>query len=490
MSKGVQTPFSLWDWLGREVRDFRASIRDLPVMEKVGPERIRDRLRSRFRFRSAMDAETVTREVSEMIRQWNVHVTHPRYFGLFNPSVHEIAVAADALAALYNPQLAVWSHAPAAAEIERHTLDHLKRAAGLDPETMAHFTSGGCEANLSAVLAALAWRFPETGETGLMGLSETPTIYVSSETHHSMVKIARMSGLGTRALRQVGLDGDLRLDPADLERRIVADAEAGFRPLMVVGTAGTTAAGLVDPLDHLADVAERHGLWFHVDGAWGASALLSPRLRDELRGVERADSLTWDAHKWLSVPMGAGMFFCRRPDAVRRAFAVTATYMPAKTRGDLDDAYTVSAQWSRRVIGLKVFMTLASTGLDGLAQLIEGQADMGECLRQKLQDAGWTVVHPTALPVICFTHPDIEAGRFRTSEVLKKIYRRARVWISDVILDAGEADIPADGSVRRVTGKSRRALRACITSFQTDAQDLDVLIDELETVRRELVDGN
>ena len=462
-------PFSLWSWLGDEVESFRAEIRELPVMEKVGPERIRDRLRSRFRFRAPMEAETVTREVSEMLRQWNIHVTHPRYFGLFNPSVHELGIAADALAALYNPQLAVWSHAPAANEIERHTLEHLKAVAGLDPDALAHFTSGGCEANQSAVLAAVAYHFPDLGETGLLGLDSRPTIYVSSETHHSLVKIVRMCGLGTRSLRQVALDESLRLDPEDLERRVEQDRRDGLHPMMVVATAGTTAAGLVDPLPDIADVAARQGLWLHVDGAWGASALLSERLRGELRGIDRADSLTWDAHKWLSVPMGAGMFFCRRPEAVRRAFAVTATYMPAQTRRDLDDAYAVTAQWSRRVIGLKVFMTLASTGLSGCGELIERQASMGDLLRQKLCDAGWKVVNDTRLPVVCFTHPDIEEGRFRTTDLLQKIYRRAKVWISDVTL-----------------GGELRALRACITSYRTEAADLDALVGELEIVRREL----
>ena len=129
---------------------------------------------------------------------------------------------------------------------------------------------------------------------------------------------------------------------------------------MAVGTAGTTGAGLIDPLLQMAEISRRFGLWFHVDAAWGGSAVLSSRLRPALRGIELADSVTWDAHKWLSVPMGAGMFFCCHPDAVKQAFAISTSYMPKKTDDDTVDPFAASAQWSRRLIGLKVFMALES----------------------------------------------------------------------------------------------------------------------------------
>ena len=137
-------------------------------------------------------------DVSRLLRNWNVHVTHPRYFGLFNPSVRQAGLVADALVALYNPQLAVWSHAPVANEIERLTLRTFTKALGVDPETiLANFTSGGTEANFSAVLAALIQRFPGVAESGVAGLPSRPAIYLTSESHHSFVKIARMTGLGT-----------------------------------------------------------------------------------------------------------------------------------------------------------------------------------------------------------------------------------------------------------------------------------------------------
>jgi aromatic-L-amino-acid decarboxylase len=459
---------SAWERLLSEVESFPTQLRYLPVSPRATPKEIRSSLEGRYSFKEPVPLDVIVADVARLLRHWTVHVTHPRYFGLFNPSVREAGILGEALAALYNPQLAAWSHAPAANEIERHTLRCLAASLGMNPEAVsANFTSGGAEANLSAVLAAMAHHFPDAEEAGVAGLRSRPAIYVSGESHHSFVKIARMTGLGTGALREVPTTERFTLDPVALSGRIQADIRAGWYPLMVVGTAGTTSAGVIDPLTELADAAAEYGAWFHVDGAWGASAALSPTLRNALVGIEHADSVTWDAHKWLSVPMGAGMFFCRYPEAVRRAFAVSTSYMPGQTGGDTVDPYATTAQWSRRAIGLKVFISLAELGLDGYAELISYQARMGDLLRKRLAEQDWVIVNDTPLPVVCFTHPDIRAGRVATGDVLGIIYGRGHVWISEVIL-----------------GGREQVLRACITSFRSEEQDVDALVEELEYARQ------
>ena len=460
---------SIWEQLVDEIQAFTADIRDLPVQTKVRPKQVRAWLESRYPFDAPVPLEKVVADTVRLLRQWTVHVTHPRYFGLFNPSVRQASIIADTLVALYNPQLAAWSHAPAANEIERHTLNCFMGALGMDGDaSFANFTSGGAEANLSAVLVALARLFPESGEDGIAGLGVRPAIYLTGETHHSFVKIARMSGLGTKSVRAVPTTERFAMDTEALQRQIEADLRDGWRPLLIVGTAGTTSAGVVDPLPELAEIAAQRSAWFHVDGAWGAAAVLSAQLRGELVGIERADSVTWDAHKWLSVPMGAGMFFCRHREAALRAFSVSASYMPGKTGSDAVDPYSLTTQWTRRAIGLKVFMALAEVGIEGYGALIEGQARMGDTLRQRLRQTGWLVVNDTRLPVVCFTHPDIRDGRLATRQILKTIYQRGRVWISDVVL-----------------GGQERVLRACITSFRSDETDIECLIGELEHARRQ-----
>ncbi|MEZ4413194.1 MAG: aminotransferase class V-fold PLP-dependent enzyme [Gemmatimonadales bacterium] len=456
----------LWTDIATEIADFRRRIRDLPVIPDATPGSLRAELEPRYRFDRSIDLETLTADVMRLLRTQQLHVTHPRYFGLFNPQVREAGIVADTLAALYNAQLAVWSHSPAANEMERLALRALAVRIGYDPDGMlAQFTSGGAEANLCSALCALAFQFPNWADGGVAALGTRPAIYVSGESHHSFVKIAKMTGLGTASVREAPVRADLKLDPVALEQLIEADRIAGWSPLLIVGTAGTTAAGIIDPLPELADVARRTGAWFHVDAAWGGGALMSDTLRPHLEGIATADSVTWDAHKWLSVPMGGGMFFCRHPDAVKQAFAAVHTYMPVPT-GDTVDGFQTTPQWSRRATGLKVFMSLAELGIEGYGTLVDHQAAMGQLLRDKLTAADWTLVADTPLPVVCFTHPDIEAGRLSIDDVVQRVYASRQAWISPVIL-----------------GGHTRALRACITSYETEPKDLDVLIEELEQSR-------
>ncbi len=458
----------LWSDIAAEIADFRRRIRDLPVLPDVTPEALRAELEPKYRFDRPVALETLTADVMRLLRTHQVQVTHPRYFGLFNPQVREAGIVADTLAALYNVQLAVWSHSPAGNELERLALRALATRIGYDPDGMlAQFTSGGAEANLCSALSALAHRFPTWATEGVAALGTRPAIYVSSESHHSFVKLAKMTGLGTSSVREAPITDDLTLDPVALERLIEADRAAGWSPLLIVGTAGTTAAGIIDPLPELAAVARRTGAWFHADAAWGGGALMSDTLRPHLDGIALADSVTWDAHKWLSVPMGGGMFFCRHPEAVRHAFATVHTYMPKETPGGTVDSFQVTPQWSRRMTGLKVFMSLAELGVEGYGGLVDHQAAMGRLLREKLAAAGWTLVSDTPLPVVCFTHPDIAAGTLAIDDLVTRVYAHRQAWISPVVL-AGRV----------------RALRACITSYETGQKDLDALIVELERARR------
>lgn len=461
----------VWDAVGREVRAFREEVRHLPVAPDIAPGKLRAELEDAFDLFRGIGLPKAVEHTVRLLREGTLHVTSPRYFGLYNPTVLEAGLVGDALAALYNPQLAAWSHAPAATELERIVLRRFSGALGLPPEGVhASFTTGGSEANLSAVLAALAHHFPDSGVKGLSDREARPVIYLSEASHHSFVKIARMSGLGTAALREVPLMNGYRMDPRELTGRIQEDLEAGLRPFLVVATAGSTSSGAVDPIPDIAWIARAFGCWLHVDAAWAGAVALSPRLRGHLAGIDRADSVTWDAHKWLSVPMGAGMFFCRHPEAVLRAFTVSTSYMPPKAAPGFQDPYASTVQWSRRAIGLKVFTTLAAVGEQGYAELIEHQTHMGDALRVKLEEAGWKVVNDSPLPVVCFNHPDLQANRRSNCDILREIYRRNRVWISDVLL-----------------GPDTSALRACITSYQTREEDLDCLVEELEAARTTLL---
>lgn len=453
--------------LSDEIVDFERSVGELPVAPAVTPAEIRNRLVT-YDFARPVALDALLEDVAGLLREWSLHVTHPRYFGLFNPSPRRAGMLADALAGLYNPQLAAWPHAPIANEIERHVLRWLMPHFGFDQATaFANFTTGGQEANQTAVTAALTHAFPDYGEGGVRALPGPPVFYVSVEAHHSFVKIAHQSGIGRDAVRQVAVDGRLRMDVVELARSIAADRERGALPFLIVGTAGTTAAGAIDRLNELAALAQREQVWFHVDAAWGGAAALSPTLRRHLAGIEHADSITCDAHKWLSAPVGAGMFFSRHREPILQAFRVEASSYVPPAVPDTVDPYVTTIQWSRRFIGLKVFMTIAELGRDGLAAQVEHHAAMADLLRRQLEASGWQLVNDSPLAVVCFTHPEIESGKTTTSAVAERVVRGGRAWISEV----------------RLSGP-RSALRACITSYRTRPEDIGILIDELDQAIR------
>ena len=463
---------SVIEALGREILAVREEQSEEPVIEGVSPAEVRARLSALFDFDHPIDLDGLRAEVGELLKRWTVRVTHPAYFGLFNPPVDPAGIVADTLVALYNPQLAAWSHAPAANEIERLTLDFLGSLLWPDAgPRIASFTSGGAEANLSAVIVALTHQFPEFGNHGARALAGAPRMYASEESHHSLLKIAHFTGLGRAALQIVPTDSDLRMDIEALEAAIDRDLAAGAIPFLVVGTAGTTSAGVIDPLPSLAGICNRHRLWLHVDAAWGGTACISPLLRDSLVGIEEADSVTWDAHKWLSVPMGAGMFFCRHPASVGCSFRATTSYMPGDTSGAVDP-YVTTLQWSRRFTGLKVFMTLARLGRQRLVERIEQQAEMGELLRAGLERDGWEIVNRTPLPVVCARHPELTDSKSYDA-LIEFLYARGRVWVSVVSL-------PGIGPT----------IRACITSYETGSEHIDLLRSELQAGLRSFEPGD
>jgi glutamate/tyrosine decarboxylase-like PLP-dependent enzyme len=448
----------IWQAFAAQAERFQATLRERPVQPTLDPYALRTELARRYDFREPVPAERLLEEVGGLLAEGLVQVTHPRYFGLFNPSVLPVTVLGEALAALYNPQMAVWSHAPAACELEHRALAALQGLIGWDPgEGLANFTSGGAESNVSALQCALAWRFPGWDREGLTALGLRPTVYLSRDAHHSFVKAARSAGLGTAAVREVPVDAARKLDPAALERMLDQDRAAGLHPFLLVATLGATGTGVIDPIGALRGFADRYGLWLHADAAWGGSALLSPALRHHLAGIESADSVTWDAHKWMSVPMGSGMFFCRHAEAARLAFAISAAYMPPPQGEEVVDPYTTSAQWSRRHIGLKVFMAMAELGLDGYGRLVEGQARLGDYLRRRLLATGWTLANETPLPVVCFHREGLDAPG-----LVARIHREGATWISSLALPGGPT-----------------VLRACITSYHSTEADVEALLAAL-----------
>ncbi|MGH3327473.1 MAG: pyridoxal phosphate-dependent decarboxylase family protein [Streptomycetales bacterium] len=462
----------LWRHVTGSLMQQRKLASTRPVSRPVNLDRLRAAIGT-YTFDGPLRPEKVIDEVNALMADNTVHTTHPRYFGLFNPTPTLLGVVGDTLAAASNPQLAAWSHAPAAVEIEAHLLRFLGRRIGYPPEKVAgSFTSGGAEANLTALLLALTRMWPEYATAGVRAIPGQPVLYASAEAHLAWLKMAHATGIGRDAVRLVPVRADLRMDVEELRALVIADRQAGRMPFLVVGTAGTTGAGVIDPLPELAAWCAEFGPRFHVDAAYGGAAVLSDRLAGALAGVERADSVTVDAHKWLSVPMGAGALLCTDGEGLAETFRVTTSFMPDDVV-DTVDPYVSSQQWSRRFTGLKLFMSLAVAGRSGYAEQLEHDAELADMLREGLSNAGWIVVNDTPLPVVCFADP--AAGGLARSASWQ--YHNA---LARTVVDSGQAWI----SAARLDG--RPALRACVISFRTTEADIELLISAVESARAQV----
>lgn len=462
----------LWQQLTETVENYIHQVAELPVARAVDLDELRSRLAG-FDFQNPVAPLAALDFAAENLREFQVHTPHPRYFGLFNPAPTAMGIAADTLVAAFNPQMAAWSHNPFAAEVERHLIRAFAMRFGYKAETAdGAFCSGGAEANHTALICALVKKFPEFAEQGVRSISKTPVFYVSSQSHHSFVKAARFCGLGTNAVREIKTDAEFRMDTDTLIKQIEIDRADDCLPFMVVATAGTTSGGIIDYLEAISDIAVRENLWFHADAAWGGAAVLVPELRRFLSGIERADSITFDAHKWLSVPMGAGIFLTRHPEILGEACRITTDYMPRDAGNfGVNDPFTHSMQWSRRFIGLKVFLSLAVAGWEGYAEAIRHQTAMGELLREELKKNSWEVVNQTPLPIACFR--DFSATKGKTEEFLSAVANRAvasgKVWISPARLD-----------------EQTPVIRACITNYLTVESDVRFLVNLLCELRNEM----
>ncbi len=461
---------ALWQQVIGSVEGYAQRVGEAAVAPRLDPAGLRAEL-SKWTFdRPGRPGEAVDFAVRNL---WEnaVHVAHPGYYGMFNPSPSTMGIAADTLVAAFNPQLAAWSHHPWAAEVERHLVQAFGEKFGLPKGSIdGTICNGGWEANLTAVLSALTKRFPDYSRLGARTLDAQPAIYVTGESHDTFKKAARLTGLGEQAIVTVPTDAELKMDTAALGEQIARDREDGLQPFMVVATLGTTSAGIIDPSAKIAAVAAKEGLWFHCDAAWGGAAALHPELRKSLAGIERADSITVDAHKWLSVPVGAGIYLTRHPGLLEETFRVSQRYMPREAEGlDIRDPFAFSIQWTRRFTGLKIFLTLAVAGWQGYSDMVGGMAALGDRLKEKLRAAGWSIVNQTPLPLACFvdtTRADGESAEFLEA-------------VSAHVLASGKAWI----SVPRI-GDNRPVLRACITNYRTTEADLDVLMGALDEARQ------
>ena len=412
-------------------------------------------------FTVPIPLEEALREAAFLMERGDLRSASARCFGYFNPTAAWPAVAGDILAAVRNPQICVTSHAPASVTMERTVTDKICEKLSM-PLGTAHFTSGGSEANETALLAALCRSSSEYIDHGVRCFEGEPRLYVSADSHLAWIKIAKATGLGSNAVRLVPTNGDGRMNASALAVIIAQDKNMGRVPIMIAATCGTTGAGMIDPLAECHTIARREDVHYHVDAAWAGALIFDQSRRGILAGIELADSVTIDAHKWLSVPMGAGIIALRDPSQAANVFSVRTSYMPD---GDGQDFYTTTNQWSRRFVGLRLWMMLRVLGERGYKQMFDQHFALADYVRVQLARQDWQIHNDSKLPVIVFD--DAKYG-LDSQAIADTVEKRGKVWLG------------------RVAFEGRSVLRICTTSFLSKKADIDFLLKELNGAREDL----
>jgi glutamate/tyrosine decarboxylase-like PLP-dependent enzyme len=408
------------------------------------------------------DAAKVLDEVFREMVDKGFHVPSANYFGLMNPTPTYIGVMAETLVAALNPQLATVKRSQLASRIEHETVRWIGERVGWSNEFNGTFTSGGNEANFTGLALAVAAKFPLAIEEGVASIGAQPVLYASDEAHHSIDKSAGLLGVGRKALRRVAVNKRVQLDPQVLEQTIHADLASGRKPFCVVATTGTTNTGAVDDLVAVAATCRRYDLWLHVDGAYGAAAIFSDQHRDLVRGIEQADSVTIDPHKWMAMPLAAGAIVTRHPETLERAFAVAAPYMPKAAESKGLDNSRISTQWTRRMNSLKLWLTLRVHGRKAYEEHIDRQLRLAKGFASWIRASEhFEPAAPQVLPIVAFRLKAPERSQEQLAEahnqIVEEVTRDGTRWISET----------------KVNGSS--VLRMMVISYLTEESHLRAL---------------
>ncbi|MFO0996071.1 MAG: pyridoxal-dependent decarboxylase [Alphaproteobacteria bacterium] len=453
------------------VSDYLAGVASRPVFTPMTPGE-RQSLLDEDWPRTGCPAEALIEAVAAKVLPHAMGNGHPRFFGWVNSPPAPIGVIGDFLASALNPSCAGGDHA--AVYIERAAIRWLMELLGYPADgSMGLLVSGGSVANLIGLAAARHRASAEMGSNvraeGLHGVRRRLLLYMTAEGHSCVRKAVELMGLGTDSIRTVPIDRDFRMDVPALEAAVARDRAAGLLPFAVVASAGTVSTGAIDPLARIADVAERERLWLHVDGAYGGVGITAPGRAERYKGLDRADSLALDPHKWLSVPIECGCAFVRDGALLRDAFS----YVPAYLRTEEGKGFggptwfsEYGIQQTRGFRALKLWLVLQHMGRQGIAALVSRHIGLAERLAAAVDRApDLERLAPAELSIVCFrfTPP----GRALDGEGLDALNKR----IMETIQSEGRAFLS------NATLGGRFALRACILHYGTVEADVDALVD-------------
>lgn len=456
-----------------DILTYLETVRTRPVWQPV-PEDVK----AHFKLPLPIEGERAEDVYEEFLRYVLPHPMgniHPRFWGWVIGTGTPSGVLAEMLAAGMNPNMGGGDHLPIRVELQ--VLEWCKQMMGFPSDASGILVSGGSMANLVGLTVARNARAGfDVGTEGVHASPQRLTLYGSRETHSSIQKAVEMLGLGSDSLRQIPVDADYKIDIQALLAAISSDRARGDKPFCIVGNAGTVNTGAVDDLNRLADISESEGLWFHVDGAFGALAILSPALKPMLAGMERADSLGFDLHKWMYMPYEAGCALVRRAEEHHQTFMTSGTYLSHADRGLAAGPVWFSeygVQLSRSFRALKVWMSLKEHGIDKYRRLIEQNVAQARYLAGLVEaESELELLAPLPLNIVCFRYRGETGGDTELNALNEELLIRLH-----------ESGIAAPSSTIL---EGRFALRVAITNHRSCREDFDLLIHAIVETGREL----
>lgn len=449
--------------------DHLSGIDDRPVFHPV-PEELASRFLSQGAPATGVSPDDILREFRETIEPYPFGNGHPRFWGWVNSPPAVMGVFADALAAAMNPSCAGGNHA--AIYVERQVLEWFRSMLGFPRESMGLLVSGGSMATLTALAVARHVRSGvDVRQTGLRTAPHAFAFYRSSESHGCIQKAIELLGFGRETIRTIPVDRDFRMNVNALDEAITSDLERNVRPIAVIATAGSTNTGAIDDLEAVVTVARRHDVWLHVDAAYGGPAILTSRYRDRLQPIAKADSVAIDPHKWMFVPVEAGLVLVRDADEMRAAFSLVPPYLRSVGGvGGLPWFSEYGFQQTRGFRALKVWMTMKHMGLAGLGEVIEDNMALAGYLAERLRaDPDFELMAPPSLSVVCFRL----RGPDRADDASRVAFNRG---VLERLQMSGEAYLTST----ELNGQF--VLRACIVNYRSRREDVDRMLDAIRRI--------